>query len=134
LTVGVAKLVKPDWELANPANDATALADLLRQDKARLFAGITARTLIDADATKANIIDALKDFATKATPDDVVVIFLAGHGRTVDGHYYFAPSDMGRVDPNLFGALREAKTDETYDKGVDAVFRSEGLGQDELLP
>ena len=81
LTVGVAKLVNPDWNLANPANDATALAELLRQDKARLFAEITVRTLIDADATKANIVGSLKDIATKATPDDVVVIFLAGHGR-----------------------------------------------------
>ncbi len=37
LTVGVSKLVDPDWNLANPANDATALADLLRQDTGRLF-------------------------------------------------------------------------------------------------
>ena len=134
LTVGVAKLVNPDWNLANPANDATALADLLRQDKARLFAGITARTLIDADATKANIIASLKEIATKATPDDVVVIFLAGHGRTVDGHYYFASSDMGRHDPALMAALDDAKTDDAFNKGVDAVFRTEGLGQDDLLP
>jgi hypothetical protein len=134
LTVGVAKLVNPDWNLANPANDATALADLLRQDKAHLFGAIAARTLIDADATKANIIASLKDIATKATPDDVVVIFLAGHGRTVDGHYYFAPSDMGRHDPALMAALGEAKTDDTFNKAVDAVFRTEGLGQDDLLP
>jgi uncharacterized caspase-like protein len=63
-----------------------------------------------------------------------VVIFLAGHGRTVDGHYYFAPNDMGRGDAALFEKVKEAKTDEAYDKAVDAVFRAEGLGQDELLP
>jgi WD40 repeat protein len=134
LTVGVAKLVNPDWNLANPGNDATALADLLRQDKAHLFAGIIAKTLTDADATKANIVAALKDIGGEATPDDVVVIFLAGHGRTVDAHYYFAPSDMGRHDPALMAAIGEAKTDETFNKAVDAVFRTEGLGQDDLLP
>jgi WD40 repeat protein len=134
LTVGVAKLANPDWNLVNPANDATALADLLRQDKAHLFAAINVKTLIDADATKANIIASLKDIAGQATPDDVVVIFLAGHGRTVDAHYYFAPSDMGKHDPALMAALGEAKTDDSFNKGVDAVFRTEGLGQDDLLP
>jgi hypothetical protein len=134
LTVGVSKLANPEWNLANPANDATALTELLRQDRGRLFASTTTKSLIDEQATKANIIAALKDIGSKATPDDVVVIFLAGHGRTVDGHYFFAPNDMGLGDPTLFGALRDAKTDETYDKAVDSVFRSEGLGQDELLP
>jgi uncharacterized caspase-like protein len=134
LTVGVSKLANPDWNLANPANDATALADLLRQDRGHLYAGINVTAMTDADASKANILAALHDIAEKATPDDVVVIFLAGHGRTVDGHYYFAPNDMGRHDPALFAQVKEAKTDETFDKAVDAVFRSEGLGQDELLP
>ena len=134
LTVGVSKLANSAWDLANPANDATALADVLRQDKAHLFAGVSAKTLTDADATKANIIDALKEIAGKATPDDVVVIFLAGHGRTVDGHYYFAPSDMGGHDSGLMAEVNAAKTDDTFDKAVDAVFRAEGLGQDDLLP
>ena len=134
LTVGVSKLANPAWDLANPANDATALADLLRQDKAHLFSAVNVKTLTDADASKANIIDALKDIAGKATPDDVVVIFLAGHGRTVDGHYYFAPSDMGSHDAALMAKVNAAKTDDTFDKAVDAVFRAEGLGQDDLLP
>jgi WD40 repeat protein len=134
LTVGVSKLADPDWNLANPANDATALADLLRQDQVHLFAEVIPKTLIDADASKANILEALREIASKVTPDDVVVIFLAGHGRTVDGHYYFASSDMGRRDPALLAGIKDAKTDEAYDKAVDAVFRAEGVSQDDLLP
>jgi WD40 repeat protein len=134
LTVGVSKLADPDWNLANPANDATALADLLGRDRGHLFLSIVAKTLTDDDATKANIIAALQNITESATPDDVVVIFLAGHGRTVDGHYFFAPSDMGRHDPALLEEVKAAKTEDTFDKTVDAVFRAEGLGQDELLP
>jgi uncharacterized caspase-like protein len=134
LTVGVSKLPDPDWNLANPANDANALAELLQRDRGHLFAGITATALTDEHATKAAILAALQDIASKATPDDVVVIFLAGHGRTVDGHYFFAPSDMGAHDPALLDAVKAAKTDDVFDKAVDAVFRTEGLGQDELLP
>ena len=134
LTVGVSKLANPDWNLANPANDATALADLLREDNGHLFGGVSTTSLTDANATKENILNALREIAAKATPDDVVVIFLAGHGRTVDAHYFFAPNDMGRHNPALFAALKDAKTDVDFDKAVDAVFRTEGLGQDELLP
>ena len=90
--------------------------------------------LIDQAGSKAGIMAAMKDIATKATPDDVVIIFLAGHGRTVDGRYYFAPSDMGRGDPTLFAKVKDAKTEEAYDQAVDAVFRTEGLGQQDLLP
>ncbi|HEX3996161.1 MAG TPA: caspase family protein, partial [Acetobacteraceae bacterium] len=134
LTVGVSKLSNAAWDLANPANDAKALADLLRQDKARLFGAVSVKTLTDADASKANIIDALKEIGGSATPDDVVVIFLAGHGRTVDGHYYFAPSDMGSHDTTLMEQVNAAKADDAFDKAVDGVFRTEGLGQDDLLP
>ena len=133
LTVGVSKLSNPAWDLANPANDATALASLLKQDPGHLFSSIEATVLTDNDATKARILDALKAIAKKATPDDVVVVFLAGHGRTVDGHYFFAPHDVGH-DPTLMAAVQSAKTEDTYDAAADAVFRTEGLGQQELLP
>ena len=133
LTVGVSKLANPAWNLANPANDATALANLLRADPRHMFTAIEATTLTDENATKAAILSALSDIGSKATPDDVVVVFLAGHGRTVDGHYFFAPHDLGH-DPALMANVQAAKTEETYDAAADAVFRAEGLGQDELLP
>jgi WD40 repeat protein len=134
LTVGVSKLANPDWNLANPANDAEALAALLQKDRGHLFGDIRTTILTNERATKAGIVAALKDIAGQATPDDVVVIFLAGHGRTVDGHYYFAPSDMGSHDARLFGGVKEAHTDADYDKAVDAVFRAEALGQEDILP
>jgi WD40 repeat protein len=133
LTVGVSKLSNPAWNLANPANDATALAAVLRQDPGHLFTSIEATVLTDDNATKAHILEALKAISRKATPDDVVVVFLAGHGRTVDGHYFFAPHDVGH-DPALMANVQAAKTEETYDAAADAVFRAEGLGQQELLP
>jgi hypothetical protein len=134
LTVGVSKLPDPAWNLANPANDATALAELLQQDQGKLFSQVTTKAMVNEDATKASILTAFQDIAATASPDDVVVIFLAGHGRTVDGHYYFAPNDMGGHDPALLARVHEAKTDADYDAAVDAVFRTEGLSQDELLP
>ncbi len=42
--------------------------------------------------TAANIEDAL-DLLYKATQDDTVILFLAGHGVNEDGNYYFLPKD-----------------------------------------
>ena len=134
LAVGVGEYIGPIPRLANPANDARALADLLRQDKGRLFSSLEVTALIEGQATTEKITGVLKDIAAKATPDDVVVVFLAGHGQTVDGKYYFAPSDMGRHDPALIAKIGEAKTDEDIAAAVNDVFRGEGLGQDKLLP
>ncbi len=134
LTVGVGEYVSPIPRLANPANDARALADLLRQDKGRLFSGLEVVSLIEGQATTEKILAGLADIAGKATPDDVVIVFFAGHGQTVDGKYYFAPTDMGRRDPALIARIGEAKTDEEISAAVDNVFRAEGLGQDRLLP
>ena len=32
--------------------------------------------------------------ALKATPADVFVLYIAGHGKTVDARYYFVPEDF----------------------------------------
>ena len=135
LTVGVGKYLTPAWSLRNPANDAAALAEILGQDQGRRFAEAHAIPLIDERATKAGIIAALRDIAAKATPDDVVVIFLAGHGKTTqEGKYFFAPYDLGRGDPALLTRVDEAKDKEAATQAIDTLFRAEGLGQDELLP
>ena len=134
LTVGVGEYPAPIPRLANPANDARALADLLRQDRGRLFAETNVRALLEGQGTTANILSALGDISAAATPDDVVIIFFAGHGQTVDGKYYFAPNDMGRGDPKLLTRASSAKTEEEGAAAVDALFAIEGLGQDKLLP
>src|SRR5580693_6871605 len=41
---------------------------------------------------------------------------------------------MGLHDPALLAAVKTATVDDVFDKAVDAVFRTEGLGQDDLLP
>ncbi len=133
LTIGVGKVPAPLETLDNAANDAVGLAALLRQDQGRLFASVEVTDLTDEKASKASIIAALRGIAAKATPDDVVVIFFAGHGKTVNGKYYFVPYDMGRGDPSLLAKLAAAKGP-ALEQAVDALFQAEGLGQDQLLP
>ena len=89
--------------------------------------------LTDADATADRIIGALNSIAQKALPDDLVLIFLAGHGQQVDGRYYFAPVDFGARDEVLFRRAL-AGTNGGGERALDELFRREGLGQDRMLP
>jgi uncharacterized caspase-like protein len=50
--------------------------------------------VLDADATSANLDRVFTDLAKQVRPRDVFVFFLAGHGKTVDGRYYFLPQDF----------------------------------------
>ena len=58
--------------------------------------------LTDADATLANIDKAFDDLAGRTKPDDLVFVFLAGHGVALDGTYYLYPGrpagHPGRID------------------------------------
>jgi uncharacterized caspase-like protein len=88
--------------------------------------------LLDGQATIANITKALEAIKDDAQPDDLVVLFLAGHGEEVDGRYYFAPSDIGTRDPELFNHAIAGADDSQA--AIDQLFRTEGLGPDQLLP
>jgi uncharacterized caspase-like protein len=80
-------------------NDAEELYRLFAQQKA--FESPQLRLLIDEQATRANITEGLAYFLAKAAPQDLAIIFLAGHGMQEAGEYFFIPYDA--VKANLFG-------------------------------
>jgi WD40 repeat protein len=64
--------------------------------------------LIDADATKEKIVEA-KSFLAKAGVDDVVILFIAGHGLLdAEGGYYFGTADIDFRHPSGRGLTYEA--------------------------
>ncbi|WP_271607559.1 caspase family protein [Bradyrhizobium sp. CCBAU 11434] len=86
--------------LANPANDASAIADLFR--KAAFDVVESRRDLKNTDMRRA-----LRDFTEKARDADIAVIYYAGHGMEVDGTNYLIPVD----------AVLERDTD-AYDEAI----------------
>ncbi len=80
-------------KLVNAVNDANGINSLM-QNQHDHFKEIISKVLIENQATRKNIEDNLKFIATNAKPDDRVVIFLAGHGVVIDGHYYFLPYEI----------------------------------------
>ena len=72
--------------LANPANDAAAVAVLLRSAG---FDVVDARNDLNAVEMRR----AVRDFSDKAHGADVALVFYAGHGIEVDGNNYLLPID-----------------------------------------
>jgi len=70
------------YEKLNPllgaVNDASAVTDLLRSRFE--FRGENIFVLLDQEATQRNVIDHLEILSQKASPDDRVLFFFAGHG------------------------------------------------------
>ena len=94
------------------------------------------------DATKANVKKVLTALASpddnprglatglepdlrKATPDDLLIIFYAGHGYTApDGTFYLFPSDIGRDNRYVDDVLKDGRAISSHElshwlQGVD---------------
>jgi len=91
--------------------DATSFAEEVRAQQAKLgqYERVTVITLSDADATKENILTALKGLSSAtasalppalaaikpAQPEDAVIIYFAGHGAARGARFYLVPHDLG---------------------------------------
>jgi uncharacterized caspase-like protein len=72
--------------LANPANDAAAMAEMFRKAS---FDVVDSRHDLKAQELRR----ALREFTDKARGADIAVIYFAGHGLEVDGTNYVVPVD-----------------------------------------
>jgi WD40 repeat protein len=133
VAVGVSAYRIGDFRLVNAANDARAVVDLLNQPSPPVYGAAHTTLLLDDDATGPNIAKALSDVAAKARPQDIVVVFLSGHGDSVDGKYFFAPVDFATRHPEEIARAR--KSDAAQQAAIIAgLFRSDGFGEAQLLP
>jgi uncharacterized caspase-like protein len=132
LAIGVSQYRQPEFRLANAANDARAVADLLRKPTPPVYDAADVATLLDDEATAPNIKRALQQIAAKARPQDIVVVFLSGHGESVDGKYFFAPVDFASTRPERLAAAKAEPSRET--EIIDELFRLDGVGEAQLFP
>lgn len=77
-------------KLSNAKNDVINLSRLLQSDYG--FDSSNMKLILDSSATRSRIIKELREFLRKTSPNDNVIIYLAGHGnedQLADGDYYF---------------------------------------------
>jgi WD40 repeat protein/uncharacterized caspase-like protein len=116
LAFGVNRYANEQYNLKYAVADAKSFADELRaqQEKLQNYERVEVIELTDKDATKANMLLALKrlsnaDAPMPATapaglakiqmtqPEDAVIIYFAGHGTAQGSRFYLVPHDLGYI-------------------------------------
>ncbi|HYX43194.1 MAG TPA: caspase family protein, partial [Pyrinomonadaceae bacterium] len=67
-----------------------------QQEHLAKFARVEVMALTDDKATKEKLLGTLRELAAHTQPEDVVVVYFAGHGLAQSGHFYLIPHDIGR--------------------------------------
>ena len=94
LSVGVSNYANQDWHLDYAAGDAKSFGDTLKAAASGLYAEPRLIYLPNEQATIAGIEAAMNKLQGEVRADDVFVMFLAGHGRSIEGRYYFLPQNL----------------------------------------
>ena len=94
LALGVNKYRMNEYQLNYAATDATSFAKALQVVGSTLFAEVKPIALTDEQVNEADISSAINKIAQDAKPDDVFVLFLGGHGKSIAGRYYYYPQSQ----------------------------------------
>jgi len=106
ISIGVSEYKDGRFNLAYPVKDASDFVETLKKTKVK-FKNIHSKTLKDEEVTIENI-RALKELLENASPEDIVVIFIAGHGVLDENmDYYFGTYDMDFNNPSERGLRYE---------------------------
>ena len=109
LAVGIGPYKNPTWSLEYGDDDAEAFASAVNAAARGLFRAVEIETVVNDEATLDGITHAFEAMAAKAGPDDVFVLFLAGHGLAQEGRYHFIPWDFSYTSSTSLadGSLHE---------------------------
>jgi hypothetical protein len=109
LSVGVSRYRNSALSLGLAAKDARDFAAAFQRQDGRYYKRVEARVLTDADATRAAVHDGLRWLQRATSPDDIGMLFLAGHGvNDAADVYHFLPAD---VDVERLGASAVSETE-----------------------
>lgn len=105
VSIGVSKYQQSRHNLAFAAKDAADVIAAMKGSAA--YENVFEKLIVNEQATDANI-QAVRTFIEKAGVDDVVMIFIAGHGVLDDSYtYYFATHNMDFNNPSSGGLSYE---------------------------
>lgn len=106
VALGVSKHQESKHDLEFADKDAKDVVSAF--NKSPYFDNVHSKTFVNHEVTLENLIK-IKPFLSKASINDVVVLFVAGHGVLDDNFdYYFASYDMDFDDPSRRGIAYEA--------------------------
>ncbi len=93
LSIGVTDYRDNSFDLKYAAADAADFAAILQHQGRGLFQRVEAKVLADRQVSLAAIRAAFEAMAVQVQPQDVFLLYLAGHGMVLDGRYHYVPHD-----------------------------------------
>ncbi len=135
LAIGVSEYGRTDYNLGLPAKDARDFAATMKAQEGKQYRRVIVRTLTNREATRANINREFDWLRSSVGPNDVAMLFMAGHGlNDSTGQYYFIPHD-GQHERLLSSAVSQDTIVSTLSKirgrtlfFVDTCFAGNSLG------
>lgn len=105
VSIGVSEYQQSSYNLAFAAKDATDIANALQESSA--YEKVISKVITNGQATDAEVKN-IRSFIEQAGVDDVVIIFIAGHGVLDDSYtYFFATHNMDFNNPSDGGLSYE---------------------------
>jgi len=96
VVVGINQYANPALTLNYAVADARGVVEWAKSSQGKgLFGKVDLREIYDTGANRPAIRAVFADLA-KADPNDVVLIYLAGHGEISQGSWHFLPTEFGR--------------------------------------
>jgi hypothetical protein len=94
LVVGINRYRDKALWLRYAVPDGQELVTAVRHAASPLVRDVKVTTLFDEQATMAELAAAFARVAAQTSANDVFMLYLAGHGTTLDGRYHFIPQDF----------------------------------------
>lgn len=107
VTIGTSEYQETNYNLNYAVKDAKDLTTVLSSNPNNVYGEVKSRSLYNEEVTVSNIL-ALKEFLNTSKPDDVVLLFVAGHGvldKNFD--YYFGTHNIDFLNPSAQGLAYE---------------------------
>jgi WD40 repeat protein/uncharacterized caspase-like protein len=118
VVAGVNEYADKRFRLSYAVSDAKEVARGFQDASAGVYQSAEVKLMTDGEVTRERLDAAFAEMAAKTSASDVFVLYLAGHGKTVDGRYYFVPQDFS-VDGEL------------NDKAINAALKTKAIAQDQ---
>jgi WD40 repeat protein len=142
LAAGINNYADPRRNLHYAVADAESFRDSMQQQQLQVqqlqnrqqpqarmprFASTQVTTLLNENATKANILRAISDLTARVQPEDAVMIYFAGHGTAHQRQFYLIPHEGFREtgtqlnQAGLENLLRRSISDRELERALEGV-------------
>lgn len=94
VSVGINDYFDSDLRLNHAVSDANAIAEAASRSGKRAYSKVHSRIMVDDQVTSKGLESLFSELAGSVKPHDTFLFFIAGHGKTQDGRYYFLPQNF----------------------------------------